>query len=185
MAVEQFQVPQQQQGLFSRRNKGIFGKSLSYIALLGLLALIGIPVFWMLSGSLKTTQEIQAIPIQWLPSSLQWENFRDAWNAAPFDRFYINTIVTTAFGSGLELINATLTAYALAFLRFPKKTLVFILILVALMIPDEVVVPSELPQCVEPAAARLELGQHLSGHHPGRWWRSARSSSPGVHGFAA
>ena len=46
MAVEQFQVPQQQQGLFSRRNKGIFGKSLSYIALLGLLALIGIPVFW-------------------------------------------------------------------------------------------------------------------------------------------
>ena len=140
MAVEQFQVPQQQQGLFSRRNKGIFGKSLSYIALLGLLALIGIPVFWMLSGSLKTTQEIQAIPIQWLPSSLQWENFRDAWNAAPFDRFYINTIITTAFGSGLELINATLTAYALAFLRFPKKTLVFILILVALMIPDEVVV---------------------------------------------
>ncbi|MCC6704353.1 MAG: carbohydrate ABC transporter permease [Thermomicrobiales bacterium] len=105
-----------------------------------LLMLIGVPVFWMVSGSLKTTQEIQAIPIKWLPTSLQWENFREAWNAAPFGRFYLNTIITTAFGSGLELLNATFTAYALAFLRFPRKTLVFVLILIALMIPDEVVV---------------------------------------------
>ena len=105
-----------------------------------LLLVIGIPLFWMVTGALKTTKEIRAIPPVWIPSSLHWENFTNAWNAAPFGRFYINTIITTAIGSSAELINAVMTAYALAFLKFPKKNLVFILILVALMIPDEVVI---------------------------------------------
>jgi sn-glycerol 3-phosphate transport system permease protein len=139
MAAEKIYIPKPS-GLLSRRQRNLINKFASYLGLLLLLLLIGVPVFWMLSGSLKTTQEIRAIPIKWLPTSLQWENFSDAWNAAPFDRFYINTLITTAFGSGLELLNAVFTAYALAFLRFPKKNIVFIIILIALMIPDEVVV---------------------------------------------
>jgi sn-glycerol 3-phosphate transport system permease protein len=139
MATEQIHVPKPS-GLLTQRQRGIINQVLAYSGLLILLLLIGVPVFWMLSGSLKTTQEIRAIPIQWLPTSLQWENFTDAWNAAPFDRFYINTLITTAIGSGLELLNAVFTAYALAFLRFPKKNVVFVIILIALMIPDEVVV---------------------------------------------
>jgi sn-glycerol 3-phosphate transport system permease protein len=140
MAAEQIYVPDPNKGFLSQRMKSRFGKVASYTLLILLLIAIGIPIFWMISGSLKSTQEIIAIPTQWLPTSLRWENFTNAWNAAPFDRFYINTVITTAFGSGLELLNATFTAYALAFLRFPKKTLVFIIILIALMIPDEVVI---------------------------------------------
>ena len=144
MATEQIHVPKPS-GLLTQRQRGIINQLLAYSGLLILLLLIDVPIFWMLSGSLKTTQEIRAIPIQWLPTSLQWENFTDAWNAAPFDRFYINTLITTAIGSGLELLNAVFTAYALAFLRFPKKNVVFVIILIALMIPDEVVVlPSYL-----------------------------------------
>jgi sn-glycerol 3-phosphate transport system permease protein len=140
MAAEQIYVPDPNKGFLSQRMKSRFGKVASYTLLILLLIAIGIPIFWMISGSLKSTQEIIAIPTQWLPTSLRWENFTNAWNAAPFDRFYINTVITTAFGSGLELLNATFTAYALAFLRFPKKTLVFVIILIALMIPDEVVI---------------------------------------------
>lgn len=127
-------------GLFSKRQKKIIGAAAGYLGLLFLLVLIGIPIFWMVSGSLKTTREIRQIPVQWLPSGFRWTNFRDAWEAAPFGRFYLNTLITTFIGSGLELINAVMTAYALAFLKFPKKNLVFILILIALMIPDEVVI---------------------------------------------
>lgn len=140
MAAEQIYVPDPKDGLLSRKTKSRIGKASSYFMLILLLLVIGTPVFWMLSGSLKSTQEITAIPMKWLPTALRWQNFNDAWNAAPFDRFYINTVITTAFGSGLELLNATFTAYALAFLRFPKKTLIFVIILIALMIPDEVVI---------------------------------------------
>lgn len=138
MAVE-YRVPAQS-GLLTKRQRKLLGSAAGYLGLLFLLVLIGIPIFWMLSGSLKTTAEIRRIPVQWLPTSLQWSNFRDAWEAAPFGRFYINTIITTLLGSGAELVNAVMTAYALAFLKFPKKNLVFMLILIALMIPDEVVI---------------------------------------------
>jgi sn-glycerol 3-phosphate transport system permease protein len=127
-------------GLLSKRQKKFIGAAAGYLGLLLVLVLIGIPIFWMISGSLKTTREIRQIPIQWLPSGFRWTNFRDAWEAAPFGRFYLNTLITTFIGSGLELTNAVMTAYALAFLKFPKKNLVFILILIALMIPDEVVI---------------------------------------------
>ncbi len=134
-----YQVPAQS-GLLSKRQRIWLGNGAAYLGLAVILLLIGIPLFWMISGSLKTTQEVRSIPIKWFPSAFRWGNFKEAWEAAPFGRFYINTLITTAIGSGLELINAVMTAYALAFLRFPKKNLVFMLILIALMIPDEVVI---------------------------------------------
>jgi sn-glycerol 3-phosphate transport system permease protein len=120
-------------------------KVLSYLAMTLVVILIMVPIFWMLSGSLKTNQEILKFPPQWIPTDPQWHNYKDAWNAAPFGRFYINTIVTTLAGTTLELTNACLTAYALAYLRFPFKNLIFILLLAALMVPQQVtIIPNYL-----------------------------------------
>ncbi|CAA9546411.1 MAG: ABC transporter, permease protein 2 (cluster 1, maltose/g3p/polyamine/iron) [uncultured Thermomicrobiales bacterium] len=112
----------------------------SYGLVLLAVAIIGLPLLWMVLGSVKTNREIYTLPPPWLPAELRWQNFVEAWNAAPFDRFYLNTIITTLAGVGLELVNAVLTAYALAFLRFPKKNLVFVLLLAALMIPTQVTI---------------------------------------------
>ncbi|TXG86673.1 MAG: carbohydrate ABC transporter permease [Thermomicrobiales bacterium] len=118
---------------------------LSYLGMALVIILILVPIFWMLSGSLKTNAEIMTFPPQWLPTNPQWHNYTDAWNAAPFGRFYVNTIITTLAGTTLELTNACLTAYALAFLRFPAKNLIFILLLAALMIPQQVtIIPNYL-----------------------------------------
>lgn len=108
--------------------------------MLFVILLVGGPIFWMLTGALKTNQQIYTFPPIWIPPDPQWENFRAAWNSAPFERFFLNTLVTTGFGVGLELLNATLTAYALVFLRFPKKNLIFIILLAALMVPTQVTI---------------------------------------------
>lgn len=123
----------------SRRQLGL-GRISGYALMLLMVVLIGAPLLWMLSGSLRTTREIYAVPPVWIPSAPRWQNFVDAWNAAPFDRFYLNTIITTIGGTGLELINATLTAYALAFLAFPKKNWFFLGLLLALMVPSQVTI---------------------------------------------
>lgn len=111
-----------------------------YGAIALLILLIGAPVFWMVSGSLKTNQEIYTFPPRWLPSDPQWSNFREAWNAAPFGRFYVNSIITTLAGSALEITNAVLSAYALAYLRFPFKNVIFVILLAAMMIPAQVTI---------------------------------------------
>ncbi|MFT4037977.1 MAG: carbohydrate ABC transporter permease [Thermomicrobiales bacterium] len=115
-------------------------QALSYALMVFVVIVVGLPLLWMALGSLKTNQEIYSLPVQWLPSAPRWDNFSDAWNAAPFGRFYLNSIIITLAGTGLKIFNATLTAYAFAFLQFPGKNWLFLLLLAALMIPEQVVI---------------------------------------------
>jgi sn-glycerol 3-phosphate transport system permease protein len=126
-------------GSLSSKQQLILHRAMGYFAMVLIVLVIGIPVFWMLSGSLKTTQEIYSTDMKWIPETPRWSNYVDAWDAAPFGR-YLNSIFTTFAGAGLEIINATLTAYALAFLRFPAKNLIFVILLAALMIPAQVTI---------------------------------------------
>lgn len=127
-------------GSLSPNQQLMIQRAMGYLAMALLVVVIGLPLFWMISGSLKTTQEIYSIDTVWIPESPRWSNYQEAWEAAPFGRFYFNSIFTTFAGAGLEIVNATLTAYALAFLRFPFKNLIFIIILAALMIPAQVTI---------------------------------------------
>jgi sn-glycerol 3-phosphate transport system permease protein len=121
-----------------------------YAALILLCAAIGAPLFWLATGAFKTRQEALVFPPIWWPEMLQWTswadfenawvNFREAWASAPFERWYLNSLIITLAGMALELTNSVLSAYALAFLRFPFKNLVFIVILAALMVPAQVTV---------------------------------------------
>jgi len=120
-------------------------RALGYAAMFAVVLIIGIPVAWVLSGALKTNREIFSITPQLLPANPNFDNFVKAWQAAPFDRFYLNSFITTLLGAGAEIIMAVTTAYALVFVRFPKRDWIFYLLLVALMVPDEVVlVPNYL-----------------------------------------
>lgn len=113
---------------------------IKYALLLLVIAIFVVPVFWMVSASFKTLQEIYTFPPEWIPISPRWENYVDAWNAAPFGRFYINTIITTFFGVASEMILGTLTAYAFVYLPFPRKDWLFLVLLAALMVPIHVTI---------------------------------------------
>lgn len=113
---------------------------LSYLGLALFVVLIGLPVYWMIIGSFKPTTEIYQIPPTWLPAQPTVTNFIRAWNSAPFGRYYLNTIITTFFGSSFEIFFAVTSAYAFAFLRFPKKEWLFLLLLAALMVPGQVTI---------------------------------------------
>ena len=127
-----------------------FSRFAGYAAMVLLCVVIAAPMFWMASGAFKNRQEFLTFPPIWWPELLRWTswadvegawvNFQDAWAAAPFERWYFNSIVITIAGMSLEVINATMSAYALAFLRFPFKHVVFILILAALMVPAQVTI---------------------------------------------
>ncbi|WP_279211387.1 carbohydrate ABC transporter permease [Delftia acidovorans] len=65
------------------------------------------------------------------------ENFRRAWQAAPFARYFLNTAVLVVMILAAQLVLGTLAAYAFARYRFRGQGLAFALVLVQLMImPD-------------------------------------------------
>lgn len=122
-----------------RRPRQLIGKILLYAALVitGLAAII--PVYWLLSSSVKPSSQVFIFPPKWFPTSFHWQNFVDAWKSAPFGRMYINSIVFTVVGAVGEVGVALFSAYAFVFLRFPKKNWIFGIFLGAMMVPGTVV----------------------------------------------
>lgn len=115
-------------------------------ALLTVVAIIlGLPFFWMVTTAFKPLPEIIIYPPRWLPQEIRLENFVDAWNAAPFGRFYLNSIVTGVAATVLQVVFAAFMAYAFVFIRFPGKRFLFLLVLATMMIPVEMkLVPNYL-----------------------------------------
>src|SRR5262245_47042968 len=81
-----------------------------HLAIALMVVAIGIPMFWMATASPKSLPEIRTFPPIWLPLDPRWQNYADAWRSAPFDRFFLNSIVTTLLASGAKLVNAVLCA---------------------------------------------------------------------------
>ena len=65
------------------------------------------------------------------------QNFRNAWEAAPFARYFLNTTLLVLMILAVQVVLATLAAYAFARFEFRGRNVAFALVLVQLMImPD-------------------------------------------------
>lgn len=75
-----------------------------------------------------------------LTAPLTTRNFVDAWNAAPFARYFFNTFVlVTAILTG-QFILCTLAAYAFARYRFPGRNILFSLVLLQLLVMPDILI---------------------------------------------
>ncbi|MBK9363810.1 MAG: carbohydrate ABC transporter permease [Rubrivivax sp.] len=72
-----------------------------------------------------------------LTAPLTLDNFRNAWSAAPFARYFLNTALLVVMILSVQLVLCTLAAYAFARFSFRGKNVLFALVLVQLMVmPD-------------------------------------------------
>ncbi|HUP97566.1 MAG TPA: carbohydrate ABC transporter permease [Usitatibacter sp.] len=71
---------------------------------------------------------------------LTLDNFRRAWEAAPFARYFFNSFMLVTMVLAAQLVLCTLAGYAFARFEFPGKDIAFILVLVQLMIMPDVLI---------------------------------------------
>ncbi len=75
-----------------------------------------------------------------LTAPLTLDNFLAVWNGAPFDRYYLNTILLVTSVLAGQLILGVLAAYAFARFEFAGKNIAFALVLVQLMIAPDILI---------------------------------------------
>jgi len=75
-----------------------------------------------------------------LTAPLTLDNFQRAWAAAPFARYFLNTALLVVMILAVQLVLATLAAYAFARYQFRGRNVLFGLVLVQLMIMPDIVV---------------------------------------------
>jgi len=121
------------------------GNAIVYTILItGAIAMI-MPFVWMVSTSFKEARSIFTYPPRWIPARFVLDNYLDAWRAAPFERYFFNSIFVASAVTLGQLITCSLAAYAFARLDFPGKSLLFVLFLSTMMIPLQLtIIPSFL-----------------------------------------
>ncbi|MBF6176103.1 carbohydrate ABC transporter permease [Nocardia blacklockiae] len=115
---------------------------LGYAAMVCVLILVGVPLFWIVTTSFKTRPEIYTQPAVWWPRSPHPGNYAEATTAVPFGTFLRNSLIVTALVAAVKFVLGVLSAYGLVFLRFPGRNLVFLAIVAALLVPNQVTVIS-------------------------------------------
>ncbi len=71
-------------------------------------------------------------------SQISLRNYVDTFHAFPFGRFYLNSIIVATCTTLLQILTASLAAFAFARLRFRGREAIFLLYLATLMIPFQV-----------------------------------------------
>lgn len=95
-----------------------------------------IPLFWLLLTAFKEPGSVTDLT----SFSFSFENFKSAWEAAPFLQYYLNTSIIVVVVLAVQLITSTFAAYAFARYDFKGKNALFLLFLVQIMIPVDVLI---------------------------------------------
>jgi sn-glycerol 3-phosphate transport system permease protein len=122
----------------SSPNTRLVRKILLY-ALLSVAALVILfPLLYALTASFMTQDEIARYPPKFLPSGLDFGNYRAVLQRLPIPRYILNSFIVAASVMIAQLVTASLAAYAFAVREFRGRTVLFMLFLATLMIPFEV-----------------------------------------------
>ena len=105
-------------------------------AALGLVALTFLyPFLWMAGSSLKPPSEVGTI--SFVPTHATLDNYRTMWARAPFGRALFNSALVATTVTAAVLVFGSITAYALARLRFRGRPALEAVTLAILLIPGQ------------------------------------------------
>jgi multiple sugar transport system permease protein len=117
---------------------GILFKILIYTLLISLGYIYLYPVLYMITNSFMTVEDIINVSVKWIPSSLNWENYKIVWN----DIGYLNALKDAVILSVLPALSATVSSaiigYGFARYNFPLKKLLFVLMIITFIIPPQI-----------------------------------------------
>jgi multiple sugar transport system permease protein len=138
-ASESLDTPSSERSLISRLEWNSPGVKTVHWVIFSLLVLLTVttlgPLFWMLSGALKSSIEIFRTPPQLWPATPEWSNFSTAWSELNSLLYLANTAILALGAVVLQLLVSATAAYSLSKLKpFLSNALLFFF-LSTLMVP--------------------------------------------------
>jgi multiple sugar transport system permease protein len=107
----------------------------AHAVLITISAIALVPMFWMLSTSLKAKGTELEWPIRWIPDPIVFDNYVRAHTILSFPIYYRNTILIAVAATLGAVITSSMAGYAFARLRFVGRGVLFVLVLATMMLP--------------------------------------------------
>jgi multiple sugar transport system permease protein len=103
--------------------------------LVGLLFLL--PFYLVVATSLNSASATASLSGILLPH-WHWGNYARAWDAEPWTRYFLNTVLVASLTTVLVLATSLLAGFAFGVMRFKGRNQLFLLVLSVLMVPTTV-----------------------------------------------
>ena len=110
----------------------------TYLMLSALSLLVLFPIYMLIIRALSAPLRYISAGQPLYPVSVEWDVFSRAWNQAELSRSMGLSFVVTMVIVIAQLLTSVLAAYAFAFLEFPLKKLLFVVVIGTLLLPIEV-----------------------------------------------
>ena len=110
------------------------GKVLKYAVLILVSLFTAFPFLWMILSALKTKSEIMDVEV-FFPSSPQWSNFSSVLFQSPLPSYIWNSLIVSGIIVVLQIFTGALLAYAMVFLEFRGRNLLFMIVMGTYMLP--------------------------------------------------
>ena len=109
------------------------------VALLLVIAfLFTFPLYWIITGSFKDAQTINAPVPQWWPLNPTNDNYLRLFQR-PAELWLFNTVLICAAAMAFTVITASMGGYALAKKEFPGRVAIFSIFVAAMALPKQVI----------------------------------------------
>lgn len=109
-----------------------------HLVLVPISFILLLPLIWMVVTSLLTPSEANRFPPVLIPHHPRFQNYPDAFHAAPFGHFFANSAIVTLVVVSSNLVVCSLAGYAFARLRFLGSKALFVTLMATLMVPFQV-----------------------------------------------
>ena len=128
--------------MVARKKALYYLKRTLFYLIIGTLAFVCvIPLYWMVRSSFMKNTDIYIMdPFVFWPKEMQWSNYADAWNSAPFTKYAVNTIIIVAANMIGTLLTSSMAAYAFSRVKWKGRNFCFGMILTTMMLPGAVTI---------------------------------------------
>lgn len=92
------------------------------------------PFLWMVLSALKTKAEIMDVS-RFFPEEFQWGNFYEVIFNSPLLRYVWNSLFVSVITLAIQIVTAAMIAYALVFMKFKGRKMLFAIIMGTYMLP--------------------------------------------------
>ena len=98
-----------------------------------------LPLFWMISTSLKDSRQLLVYPPILFPNPQTWSNYPTALEAQPLLMFAGNSLLIAIASTFGTILSNTIIAYGFARIPWKGRDIIFIIVISTLMLPFQVV----------------------------------------------
>jgi len=96
------------------------------------------PLYWVLVTSTLSSAQVYDFGWSSVVPHVNWSNYARAWSAAPWARYFGNTVLIAVCTVALALLTSLMAGYAFAVLRFRGRGVLFAAVLSVMMVPQTV-----------------------------------------------